>query len=235
MERHTSSLSHCTQATSLAAAAPVIAPSLLQCDFGNLAEEVRSLQAAGAKALHLDVMDGHFVPNLTYGLPIVEAVRRVTELPLDVHLMIDNPGQFLEAFHKAGASLITIHVEATSDPKALLAEIRSLGACAGLALNPQTPLESVLECLSFCDQILVMSVHPGFGGQEFNPVALEKLFRLREEVNPGTLLEVDGGVNASTIRRCAEAGAQMFVVGSAIFRQPDYARSIGELTALASL
>jgi ribulose-phosphate 3-epimerase len=217
----------------LAAAAPVVLPSLLLCDFGNFASEIRKLEEAGVKALHLDVMDGHFVPNLTYGPCIVETCRRSTDLPLDCHLMISEPERYIEDFCKAGASSMTIHIEAVPEPRPLLERIRSLGAMAGLALNPGTPLEAITEVLDACDLVLVMSVQPGFGGQKFQPIALEKLRKLRDMAPPGVLLEVDGGVNHSTIKSCAEAGARMFVVGSAIFGKPDYAASVHELDQLA--
>jgi ribulose-phosphate 3-epimerase len=203
------------------------------CDFGNLAHEVELLTAAGVAGLHLDVMDGHFVPNLTYGMPIVAALRRLTDLPLDVHLMISEPGKYLKEFREAGADIISFHVEAVQNPRPLLAQIRELGAAAGLALNPQTPLSAVEECLDLCDLVLVMSVQAGFGGQAFDPVALDKLRRLRDLGGPDLLLEVDGGVNPSTIHGCAEAGAQLFVVGSALFRSPDYAAAVRELSGLA--
>lgn len=214
---------------------PQVAPSLLLCDFGNLEREVARLEEAHVQVLHLDVMDGHFVPNLTYGLPIVEALRKLTELPLDVHLMISDPEQYAPQFIEAGADVVTFHVEAVEEPRPILEKIRSLGAGAGIALNPQTPLAEIEGLLDLCDLVLVMSVKAGFGGQKFQPVALEKLRRLRELVGPEVLLEVDGGVNDETIRSCVEAGAQLLVVGSAIFKHPDYGLRVEHLTALADL
>lgn len=215
-------------------AGPVILPSLLLCDFARLAEEVGRLERAGVRALHLDVMDGHFVPNLTYGLPIVSAIRSCTELPLDVHLMIANPQKYLGEFRDAGADSLSIHVEAVPDPRPVLKEIRRLGAAAGLALNPPTPLSAVERYLPDCDVLLVMSVMPGFGGQAFDPVALDKLRAVQSlSAAKNLLLEVDGGVNDATIGSCAEAGATLFVVGSAIFRQPDYDEAVVQLTQLA--
>jgi ribulose-phosphate 3-epimerase len=205
-------------------------PSLLLCDFARLADEVAQLEEAGVEAMHLDVMDGHFVPNLTYGPPIVAAVRSCTDLPLDVHLMISNPADYLEEFREAGADIITVHIEATPDPRPVLDRIRSLGAAAGLALNPPTPLSAVEPYLASCDLLLVMSVMPGFGGQEFDPVALEKLRALRSTPSAShLLLEIDGGVNERTIGNCAEAGATMFVAGSAILKQPDYRAAVERL------
>ncbi len=214
-------------------AAPAVLPSLLLCDFGNLEREVRRLEEAGVAALHLDVMDGHFVPNLTYGMPLVETLRRLTTLPLDVHLMITRPERYLSQFVDAGADLLTFHVEATQEPRPLLEEIRKLGAAGGLALNPATPLESLENSLDLCDLVLVMSVPAGFGGQAFDPIALEKLRRLRE-LAPRMLLEVDGGVNLSTVAECVSSGAHLLVVGSAIFRHEDYAAQVRRLTQSAA-
>jgi ribulose-phosphate 3-epimerase len=211
------------------AAAPVILPSLLLCDFGNLQREVQRLEAARVGGLHLDVMDGHFVPNLTYGLPIVKALRSLTQLPLDVHLMISNPADYVERFFEAGADGITFHAEAVSDARPLLARIRRLGAWAGVALNPATPISMLEDCLDLCDLVLVMSVQPGFGGQTFMPVALEKLSMLRELVGRSTFLQVDGGVGEKTVASCVTAGAQGLVVGSAIFGSSDYAQAVDSL------
>jgi ribulose-phosphate 3-epimerase len=215
---------------------PVVLPSLLLCDFANLEAEVRAVEAAGARALHLDVMDGNFVPNITYGIPIVEAVNRVSDLPLDVHLMVARPAAFIDEFVDAGADIITIHAEAVDDPRPVLQQIRDRGAAASLAINPPTPLESIAAALPLCDQVLCMSVMPGFGGQEFNPVALEKLRTLRSQFGDKLLLEVDGGVNVHTIAECARAGAHMLVVGAAIFQRQDmsYDESLAELNALAA-
>lgn len=218
---------------SLKQASPAILPSLLLCDFGNLEREVERLTAAGVPALHLDVMDGLFVPNFTYGMTIVEAFRKLTDLPLDVHLMMTQPQKYLRQFRDAGADILTFHVEAVDDPRPLLEEIKSLGAGAGLAINPETPFGRVEKVLDACDLLLVMSVQAGFGGQSFNPVALDRLRRARQLAGDRLLLEVDGGVNAETISRCAAAGAQLFVVGSAIFKQPDYGAAIRRLTELA--
>jgi ribulose-phosphate 3-epimerase len=207
----------------------IVLPSLLQCDFTNLERDIRRLEAAGVAGLHLDVMDGHFVPNLTYGMPIVAAVRRLTDLPLDVHLMISEPHKYVQAFIEAGADLLTIHTEVAGDIGLTLESIRSGGCGVGLALNPATDLKVAEALLPLCDLVLIMSVNAGFGGQAFNPVALDKLRVLRNRLAPDVLLEVDGGVNLSTIRDCAQAGATLFVVGSAIFGQADYAAAIAAL------
>lgn len=215
---------------------PVILPSLLLCDFAHLGDEIRAVEAAGARALHLDVMDGQFVENFTYGMTIVRAVRAVSELPLDVHLMMVEPEKYLEDFVDAGADILTIHAEAVDDPSPLLEKIRRLDTGAGLAINPSTPVERIAHALPLCDLVLAMSVHPGRGGQVLDPVALEKLSFLRDQVAQETLLEVDGGVNKKTAEACGAAGAQMLVVGSAIFKHPqeDYEAKINELTQLAT-
>ncbi len=192
------------------------------------------MEEAGVPGLHLDVMDGHFVPNFTYGMPIVAAIRRLTELPLDVHLMIEQPERYVSAFIEAGADNLTVHVEATTDARGLLAQIRALGAGAGIALNPGTPLATLDGCLDLADLVLVMSVQAGFGGQSFNDNSLAKLRELRPKVRPEVLLEIDGGINDTTIFRAAQAGAQLFVVGSAIFGRPPYNAAVADLTRLAA-
>jgi ribulose-phosphate 3-epimerase len=217
----------------LRAARPAILPSLLLCDFGKLRSEVEAVEAAGVPAVHLDVMDGHFVPNISYGLPIVEAVRQATALPIDVHLMISDPARYVEQFHAAGADSMTIHAEAVSDPRAVLDKIRALGAVAGLAINPPTPLATIEAALPHCDLVLVMSVMPGFGGQSFDDVALGKLQSLCDRGDVRPLLEVDGGIAAATIGSCAAAGAELFVAGSAIFRSGNYATAVSGLRSAA--
>jgi ribulose-phosphate 3-epimerase len=217
----------------LRAGSPAILPSLLLCDFGNLQREVERLEAAGVPGLHLDVMDGVFVPNFTYGMTIVSALRKLTDLPLDVHLMMTHPQKYVRQFREAGADSLTFHIEAVEDPRPLLEEIRGLGAGAGLAINPLSPFEPAEKVLDYCDLLLVMSVQAGFGGQAFNPVALERLQRARKAAGERLLLEIDGGVNEETIADCAAAGAQLFVVGSAIFKHPDYGAAIRRLAELA--
>lgn len=214
-------------------ASPQVLPSVLACDFGRIREEVQAIEAAGAKALHLDVMDGHFVPNLSFGIPVIEAIRDCTKLPLDVHLMITNPGDYLQQYRDAGADVLTVHAEVLEDPRPTLEKIRELGALAGLSLNPPMQVEQLEPWLGSCDLILVMSVMPGFGGQKFNAVAIEKLSWLKQKVGDEVLLEVDGGVNADTIADCTAAGADLLVAGTAVFGAENYATRLAELTALA--
>ncbi|HUG93027.1 MAG TPA: ribulose-phosphate 3-epimerase [Planctomycetaceae bacterium] len=219
--------------TRLRDAAPVIAPSMLKCDFGNLKREVERLERAGAAALQFDVMDGHFVPNLTYGPAVIERLRPHAEAVFDAHLMISDPAFYLDGFLEAGCDLITFHYEAVPEPGPLLGRIREAGRAAGLAINPGTPVESIEPYLEACDVVLVMSVEPGFGGQAFIPSALDKLRRLRDRVPRTTLLSIDGGIGPETIGPCARAGARIFAVGSAIFDANDYRRAIEQLRQLA--
>jgi ribulose-phosphate 3-epimerase len=215
---------------------PVVLPALLLCDFGHLAREVERLEAAGAAALHLDVMDGRFVPQLTYGQVVVEAVRRAARGPIDVHLMIEQPERSIADYARLGADVITVHVEGLADPRAALQAIADLGPRAHIALSPGTPVERIESCLDVCDGVLVMSVEPGFGGQRFNPVALEKLAQLaalRTQRGGSFLLGVDGGIAVDTVGPAAAAGAELIVAGSAVIRTHDYARAIGELESLA--
>jgi len=215
--------------TTLRGVRPTILPSLLLCDFGNLEREVRLLEEAGVECLHLDVMDGSFVPNISYGMPIVSALRKVTDLLIDVHLMIRDPNTYAPQFVDAGADLITFHIEALGQPTALLETIRSQGVAAGLAINPSTEMSHVSPFVSACDLVLVMSVEAGFGGQAFNPIALERLSDLRKAHGADLLLEVDGGINEKTVGQCTVNGADLLVVGSAIFRQADYCQAMTRL------
>jgi len=208
---------------------PTLLPSLLLCDFANLEREVRLLEEAGVECLHLDVMDGNFVPNLSYGMPIVAALRKVTDLMLDVHLMISDPNTYAPQFVDAGADLITFHIEALKQPRALLVELRSQGVAAGLAINPSTEMSLVSPFVGDCDLVLVMSVEAGFGGQAFNPIALSRLSELRKIYGADLLLEVDGGVNETTVGQCTANGADLLVVGSALFRQADYCQAMTRL------
>ena len=223
-------------AATLDAHGPVVLPALLLCDFGHLADEVERLEAAGAAALHLDVMDGRFVPQLTYGMVVVEAVRRATTRPIEVHLMVEEPESCVEAYAKAGADIVTVHVEGLTNPRRTLEQIASLGSRAHLAISPGTPVARIEPYLDVCDGVLVMSVEPGFGGQAFNPVALAKLSELaalRSQRGDGFRLAVDGGISTDTIGPVAAAGAELIVAGSAVIRTPDYARAISELEQLA--
>jgi len=209
---------------------PMIAPSLLSADFARLAEAAESV--AGADWLHVDVMDYHFVPNLTIGLPVVESLRKATDLPLDCHLMIDDPDRWAPGYAEAGAANVTVHVEAARDPVQVARAIRSAGALAGLSVKPGTPLEPYLDLLREYDTLLVMTVEPGFGGQEFIPDVLPKVRLAREHVNAGHLrlfLEVDGGVGTDTIAAAAEAGADVFVAGSAVFGAEDPSAAVEAL------
>ena len=215
----------------------VILPSLLLCDFGNLAAEVGRLHDAGINALHLDVMDGHFVPNLSYGMPIVEGLRNLTDMPLDVHLMISNPSSYVQQFVDAGSDLLTVHVEACEDPVSVIKQINESGIASGIALNPATEIDAIDAVLADVDVVLVMSVQAGFGGQSFQPVALEKLRQLaalREANGYSWSLEVDGGINTSTVRDCFQAGADWFVAGSAIFKQECYEAATRNLVELCT-
>ena len=213
---------------------PVGLPSILQCDYGNLEREIHRFEDAGVKGLHLDVMDGNFVPNLSFGFPVIEAVRRLTDMPLDVHLMISNPENYVTRYVEAGADIVTVHAEVLDDPRPVLEEIRNLGAGAGLAINPPTPVETIKEAIPHCDLVLVMSVMPGFGGQAFDNSAIAKLQEIRVLAPDSLTLEVDGGVDKDNIAACVEAGAEFLVVGSAITRQDDYSTAVAQLSKLAA-
>lgn len=212
---------------------PLIAPSMLKCDFGNMHREIELLNSADSAILHWDVMDGHFVPNLSYGPLVIERMRPLTDAIFDAHLMISEPDRYLDEYLKAGCDAITFHYEAVPDASPLLQRIKEADVVAGLALNPGTAVEKIEQFLPDCDMVLVMSVEPGFGGQKFIPDALDKLRRLRELCSPETVLSVDGGVGPSTIADCSAAGANLFVVGSALFDESDYGAVIPELSALA--
>ncbi|MCC6993251.1 MAG: ribulose-phosphate 3-epimerase [Deltaproteobacteria bacterium] len=207
---------------------PLIAPSILSADFGRLAEELRAIEVGGADYVHVDVMDGHFVPNLTLGPPVIEWVRKATKLPLDVHLMIEDPDASIPQYAAAGADLISVHAEACTHLHRTLQLIRSLGKRAAVALNPATPLDSIRYVLGDVSMILLMTVNPGFGGQQFIDAVLPKIRELRA-LAPDLDIEVDGGIKPANIARVAAAGANVFVAGSAVFGQPDYRSVIGAL------
>ena len=204
----------------------ILAPSILSADFARLAEQVAEAKAGGAGMVHVDVMDGHFVPNITLGPPIVKSLRKATDLPLDCHLMIENADRWVDAFVDAGAGWVSVHVEAVPHLERTVAHLKSRGAKAGVAINPATPLVALEEILPELDYVLVMSVNPGFGGQTFIPSTLDKIRRLRAQVQARglhTQIEVDGGVDASNVARVVEAGAEIVVAGNAVFGQGDAA------------
>jgi ribulose-phosphate 3-epimerase len=212
-----------------------IAPSILSADFSRLGDEIRAVEAAGADYIHIDVMDGHFVPNITIGPLIVEAARRATSLPLDVHLMIEAPDRYIPDFAAAGADIIVMHAEAVHHLHRTVQLIKSLGKKAGVSLNPATPLNVLDYVIADLDLVLLMTVNPGFGGQSFIEACLPKIQALRAMLDRRggeAELEVDGGVKASNIARIAHAGADVFVAGSAVFGSPDYAATIGEMKRL---
>ena len=213
----------------------MIAPSLLSADFARLAEETS--RVSDADWLHVDVMDAHFVPNLTLGLPVVQAIQKVSPVPLDCHLMIENPERWAPGYAELGARNVTVHAEACADPRAVARDIRAAGSLAGLALKPGTPLEDYLDVLPGFDTLLVMSVEPGFGGQSFMAEVLTKVRRARQLVDTGhlrLLVEIDGGINADTIEQAAEAGVDMFVAGSAVYSAADPAAALAALRARAA-
>lgn len=212
----------------------IIAPSILSANFVRLAEDIARVEAAGADWLHLDIMDGHFVPNLTFGPPIVAAIRKITKLPLDVHLMVTNPAELIEAFAAAGADWLTVHVETEPHLNRLVSRIRELGVRPAVALNPSTPIGVLEEILAEVDMVLVMSVNPGFGGQKFIPGSLSKVSRLKtmiDQQNRPILIQVDGGINDITAPQIINAGADILVAGSAIFGNTDLAAAIQKLKA----
>jgi ribulose-phosphate 3-epimerase len=201
-----------------------IAPSILSADFSRLGEEIEAVKRGGATILHVDVMDGHFVPNLTVGLPVVKSIAKATELPIDAHLMISEPGRYAQQFVEAGARMVSVHVEADAHLHRTLASIRAAGALAGVVLNPATPVESLGEALQFADYVLVMSVNPGFGGQKFIPTSVDKVRRLRRMIDErklDTRIEIDGGIDLENIASVVAAGADIIVAGSAIFGTAD--------------
>jgi ribulose-phosphate 3-epimerase len=209
----------------------IIAPSVLACDLTRLGDSVRAVERAGADWHHVDVMDGHFVPNLTFGPDIVQAVRRASKLPVDTHLMIADPARFAEIFIRAGASIVTFHIEVVPNPRPLLRKIRRLGARPGLVVKPGTPVSAVFPFLDEVDLVLVMSVEPGWTGQKFMPKAVRKIRDLRLKAGPKLDIQVDGGVTEETLVSCAQAGANVIVAGAAVYRSASPQRAIREIRA----
>lgn len=213
-----------------------IAPSILSADFSKLGEEIKDVEKGGADYIHVDVMDGHFVPNITIGPLIVEAIRPVTALPLDVHLMIENPDQYIEAFAKAGADYITVHVEACRHLHRTIQQIKSFGVKAGVVLNPATPVNTIEHIIDDVDMVLLMTVNPGFGGQKFIHTVLPKISAVKEMADAKGLdleIEIDGGVNEETAKLCIEAGANVLVAGSAVYNKVDRAKAIAAIKGSA--
>ena len=209
-----------------------IAPSILSADFSRLKDEIQAVEAAGADWLHVDVMDGHFVPNITIGPVVVEWVRKVTTIPVDVHLMITDPDKYAPEFIKAGADWVSIHPDTCADPNATLKKIRDLGAKASIAVNPDVPLSKVEGCFDDIDMMLMMTVFPGFGGQAFIPDVLPKIAEVRKLIDarkPGVLIEVDGGIKTDNIATVVQAGGEVIVSGSGIFKTPNYAETIRQM------
>jgi ribulose-phosphate 3-epimerase len=214
-----------------------IAPSILSADFGRLAEEIRAIEAGGAKILHFDVMDGQFVPNITIGLPVLESIRKTTDLRIDAHLMIEEPSRFAAKFVEAGANMVSVHVEADRHLQRTLTAIREAGGQAGVAVNPGTSLANVEEALPFADFVVLMSVNPGFGGQKFIPTSIDKLRRLRrmiEERNLNVQIEIDGGIGTANIAEAVESGAEIIVAGSAVFSGGRPTEAVRELIDAAT-
>jgi ribulose-phosphate 3-epimerase len=206
-----------------------IAPSILSADFSRLKDEIQAVEAAGADWLHVDVMDGHFVPNITIGPVVVEWVRKVTKIPVDVHLMITDPDKYAPEFIKAGADWVSIHPDTCADPNLTLEKIRKLGARPSIAVNPDVPLSKVENCFGHIDMVLMMTVFPGFGGQAFIPEVLPKIAEARRRLDPSILVEVDGGIKIDNIARVVKAGGEVIVSGSGIFKTPNYAETIGQM------
>jgi len=206
-----------------------IAPSILSADFTRLAEAIAAGKSGGGRMLHVDVMDGHFLPNITIGLPVVKSIRKATDLIIDTHLMISEPGRYAAQFVEAGANMVSVHVEADAHLQRTLTSIREAGGKAGIAINPGTPLDALYECLSYCDFVLLMSVNPGFGGQKFVPTMLDKVRRLRRMIDERGLdvrIEIDGGIDEHNIADVVEAGAEMIVAGTAVFGGGDPANAV---------
>ena len=206
-----------------------VVPSILSADFARLADEIAEITLAGIKMVHLDVMDGHFVPNITIGPPVIAKLRKVSDLVFDAHLMISEPAKYAEPFVEAGADHITFHIEVADDPLKLIDKLHDLGCSAGICLNPATPVEEIAAVAPHCDMVLVMTVHPGFGGQEFMPAAAKKVARIRDIVGPDIRIEVDGGIDPQTTPIVVSYGADTLVAGNAIFAQNDRINAINAI------
>ena len=206
-----------------------VAPSVLSADFARLADEIGQITAAGVKIVHLDVMDGHFVPNITIGPPVIAKLRKVSDLVFDAHLMISEPAEYAERFVEAGADHVTFHIEAADEPIAIIDKLHELGRTAGICLNPDTPVEAIAEVAPLCDMVLVMTVHPGFGGQKFMPEAAKKIAQIRQMVGPDIRIEVDGGIDPQTVPIVVSYGADTLVAGNAIFGKSDRIAAINAI------
>lgn len=207
----------------------IISPSILSADFANLEHDIRRVEKGGADWLHIDVMDGHFVPNITIGVPVVKSIKAITKLPLDVHLMIENPQKYVESFVKAGADILTFHYEAVSEVKPVIDLIKSFGIKVGMSVKPATCVEDILKYLPYLDLLLIMTVEPGFGGQSFMPDCAEKIKTVKSAADEGLIIQVDGGINAQTGKICKDYGANSLVAGNYIYKSDDITSAIQSL------
>ena len=207
----------------------IISPSILSADFANLERDIKLVENAGADWLHIDVMDGHFVPNITIGVPVVKSIKKVTNLPLDVHLMIENPEKYIEAFANAGADILTFHYEAVNNVESIVKMIKSAGIKAGMSIKPKTPAKTILQYLDILDLLLVMTVEPGFGGQKFMDDCAQKIPLIKENAPENLIIQVDGGINAETARICTNYGANSLVAGNYIYKSGDISYAISSL------